>query len=154
MKKQTLPVALIQERNHGDAEANLSVIEQRVAEAARRGVAGPLRQRVDVQAHEQVAVGGAVAPAIAECDQRIGRARHPHGDATAAQLRHSMQNIVGSHGNVLHTRATLGPAIVLVLSVIIFSIVADNFLQPGNISLIIQQVMPNRLLNTVQMETI
>jgi fructose transport system permease protein len=43
--------------------------------------------------------------------------------------------------HVLHTRATLGPAIVLVLSVIIFSIVADNFLQPGNISLIIQQVM-------------
>jgi predicted amidohydrolase len=37
MKKTTLPVALIQERNHGDAEANLAVIEQRVAEAARRG---------------------------------------------------------------------------------------------------------------------
>ena len=30
----TLPVALIQERNHGDAEANLAVIEARVAEAA------------------------------------------------------------------------------------------------------------------------
>ena len=37
MKKTTLPVALIQERNHGDAEANLAVIEQRVAEAARQG---------------------------------------------------------------------------------------------------------------------
>src|SRR5687768_11799954 len=37
MKKTTLPVALIQERNHGDAEANLAVIEQRVAEAAKRG---------------------------------------------------------------------------------------------------------------------
>ena len=35
--KTTLPVALIQERNHGDADANLAVIEQRVAEAARRG---------------------------------------------------------------------------------------------------------------------
>jgi fructose transport system permease protein len=43
--------------------------------------------------------------------------------------------------HVLHTRATLGPAIVLVLSVIIFALVADNFLQPGNISLIVQQVM-------------
>ncbi len=37
MKKTTLPVALIQERNHGDADANLAVIEQRVAEAAKRG---------------------------------------------------------------------------------------------------------------------
>lgn len=35
--KKTLPVALIQERNHGGAEENLAVIEARVAEAARRG---------------------------------------------------------------------------------------------------------------------
>ena len=33
----TLPVALIQERNHGGAEENLAVIEQRVGEAAKRG---------------------------------------------------------------------------------------------------------------------
>ena len=32
-----LPVALVQERNHGDAEANLAVIETRVAEAAKSG---------------------------------------------------------------------------------------------------------------------
>jgi N-carbamoylputrescine amidase len=37
MKTKTLPVALIQERNHGDAEDNLAVIEQRVGEAARQG---------------------------------------------------------------------------------------------------------------------
>ncbi|MBD0292881.1 MAG: ABC transporter permease [Jiangellaceae bacterium] len=43
--------------------------------------------------------------------------------------------------HALHTRATLGPAIVLLLSVIVFSIVADNFLEPRNLSLIIQQVM-------------
>ena len=36
-RKTSLPVALIQEKNHGDADANLSVIEERVAEAARRG---------------------------------------------------------------------------------------------------------------------
>ncbi len=35
--RKTLPVALIQERNHGDAEANLSVIEARVADAAAQG---------------------------------------------------------------------------------------------------------------------
>ena len=33
MKTKTLPVALVQERNHGDAAANLEVIEARVAEA-------------------------------------------------------------------------------------------------------------------------
>ena len=37
MKTKTLPVALVQERNHGDAEANLAVIETRVAEAAKSG---------------------------------------------------------------------------------------------------------------------
>ena len=37
MRNTTLPVALIQECNHGDAEANLAVIEARVAEAAKRG---------------------------------------------------------------------------------------------------------------------
>ena len=35
-RKTTLPVALIQERTHGDAAANLSVIETRVTEAAKR----------------------------------------------------------------------------------------------------------------------
>jgi N-carbamoylputrescine amidase len=35
--KKTLPVALIQERNHGGAGENLAVIETRVAEAAKRG---------------------------------------------------------------------------------------------------------------------
>jgi len=37
MNIKTLPVALVQEHNHGDAEANLARIEQRVAEAAGNG---------------------------------------------------------------------------------------------------------------------
>ena len=37
MTRKTLPVALIQETNHGDADANLAVIEDRVAEAAASG---------------------------------------------------------------------------------------------------------------------
>ncbi|MGV8931266.1 MAG: carbon-nitrogen hydrolase [Luteimonas sp.] len=37
MKKTTLPVALVQDINHGNAEANLAVIGQRVAEAAQHG---------------------------------------------------------------------------------------------------------------------
>ena len=36
-RKTALPVALIQERNHGSAEENLAVIESRVAEAAGNG---------------------------------------------------------------------------------------------------------------------
>lgn len=37
MKSDVLKVALVQEHNHGDAEANLAVIEARVAEAAGEG---------------------------------------------------------------------------------------------------------------------
>ncbi len=37
MTRKTLPVALVQERNHGSAADNLEVIEGRVAEAARQG---------------------------------------------------------------------------------------------------------------------
>ncbi len=37
MTRKTLPVALIQETNHGDADANLAVIESRVADAAKSG---------------------------------------------------------------------------------------------------------------------
>ncbi|MEN1942372.1 carbon-nitrogen hydrolase [Luteimonas sp. MJ293] len=37
MRNKTVPVALIQERNHGDVEENLAVIETRVAEAAAAG---------------------------------------------------------------------------------------------------------------------
>lgn len=37
MTTHLLPVALIQERNHGTAEANLSIIEARVAEASVQG---------------------------------------------------------------------------------------------------------------------
>ena len=37
--------------------------------------------------------------------------------------------------------ATLGPLFVLLLAVIVFSVTADRFLEPGNLSLIVQQVM-------------
>jgi N-carbamoylputrescine amidase len=54
-----LPVALVQEINHGDAEANLSVIEQRVAEASRQGARLVLLQELHNGAyfcqHESVA---------------------------------------------------------------------------------------------------
>jgi fructose transport system permease protein len=43
--------------------------------------------------------------------------------------------------DLLHRNATLGPLFVLLLAVIIFSITADRFLEPANLSLIVQQVM-------------
>jgi len=43
--------------------------------------------------------------------------------------------------DLLHSNATLGPLFVLVLAVVIFSVTADRFLEPGNLSLIVQQVM-------------
>jgi fructose transport system permease protein len=43
--------------------------------------------------------------------------------------------------DILHSNATLGPLAVLLLAIIIFSIAADRFLEPANLSLIVQQVM-------------
>jgi fructose transport system permease protein len=43
--------------------------------------------------------------------------------------------------NVLHDRATLGPLIVLLLTVVGFSVFVNGFLEPRNLSLIVQQVM-------------
>src|SRR5262249_35922844 len=41
----------------------------------------------------------------------------------------------------LHSNATLGPLFVLLLAVVYFAITADRFLEPANLSLIVQQVM-------------
>src|SRR5688500_13255299 len=43
--------------------------------------------------------------------------------------------------DILHANATLGPLAVLVLAVLIFTFTADMFLEPRNLSLIVQQVM-------------
>jgi fructose transport system permease protein len=42
--------------------------------------------------------------------------------------------------HVLHAQATIGPAVVLLVSVIVFALLSERFLTPGNISLILQQV--------------
>jgi fructose transport system permease protein len=43
--------------------------------------------------------------------------------------------------DVLHANPTFGPLFVLLVAVIIFAFNSDRFLQPGNLSLIVQQVM-------------
>ncbi len=43
--------------------------------------------------------------------------------------------------DLLHSNATLGPLFVLLLAIVIFTFASSRFLQPGNLSLIVQQVM-------------
>jgi fructose transport system permease protein len=43
--------------------------------------------------------------------------------------------------DILHSNPTFGPLFVLLLAIVIFSVTADRFLEPGNLSLIVQQVM-------------
>src|SRR4051794_41547467 len=59
----------------------------------------------------------------------------PAGAATTTEAR----PIGARLHDLLHEFSTLGPAVVLLLSVIAFSIFADGFLEPTNLSLIIQQ---------------
>jgi fructose transport system permease protein len=42
--------------------------------------------------------------------------------------------------HLLHAQATIGPAVVLLASVVVFALLSERFLTPGNVSLILQQV--------------
>ena len=66
----------------------------------------------------------------------------PQGAGTAGTVGSARPEGFSSRvHDVLHSNATLGPLFVLVLAIVIFSITADRFLEPGNLSLIVQQVM-------------
>jgi fructose transport system permease protein len=66
----------------------------------------------------------------------------PQGAGTAGTVGTPRQRGLGSRvHDVLHSNATLGPLFVLLLAVVIFSISADRFLEPANLSLVVQQVM-------------
>ena len=88
-KYSKLPVALVQERNHGDADANLAVIEARVADAAER-----LRPQVaDAGLTLQVDAAG-VVPVVADPDRvaqivtnLVGNAIRATGPGGAITLR-------------------------------------------------------------------
>ncbi len=89
-KKSTLPVALIQERNHGDAEANLAVIEQRVAEAARQGAKLVLLQELHNGAyfcqHESVDEFDLAEPIPGPSTERLGRLAKQHDVVLVSSL--------------------------------------------------------------------
>ena len=90
MKPDILPVALIQERNHGDAEANLAVIEQRVAEAAAKGARLVLLQELHNGAyfcqHECVTEFDLAEPIPGPSTERLGRLAAQHGVVIVASL--------------------------------------------------------------------
>src|SRR3954449_4604602 len=66
----------------------------------------------------------------------------PAGAGTAGAVGPARPQTFGTRvHDLLHGNATLGPLFVLLLAVLYFSITADRFLAPANLSLIVQQVM-------------
>ena len=90
MNRTTLPVALIQEKNHGDADANLSVIEARVAEAAKRGARLVLLQELHNGAyfcqHESVQEFDLAEPIPGPSTERLGKLAKQHGVVLVSSL--------------------------------------------------------------------
>ena len=90
MSRTTLSVALIQEKNHGDADANLSVIEARVAEAAKRGAKLVLLQELHNGAyfcqHESVNEFDLAEPIPGPSTERLGKLAKQHGVVLVSSL--------------------------------------------------------------------
>ena len=89
-RKTTLPVALIQERNHGDADANLSVIESRVAEAVKRGAKLVLLQELHngpyFCQHEAVSEFDLAETIPGPSTERLGKLAKQHGVVLVSSL--------------------------------------------------------------------
>jgi N-carbamoylputrescine amidase len=87
---KTLPVALIQERNQGDAEANLARIEAHVAEAARRGAKLVLLQELHNGLYfcqqQCVSQFELAEPIPGPSTERLGRLAREHGIVIVASL--------------------------------------------------------------------
>jgi N-carbamoylputrescine amidase len=87
---KTLPVALVQERNQGDAEANLAVIEQRVAEAAKAGARLVLLQELHNGAyfcqHQDVCEFELAEPIPGPSTERLGAMARKHGVVIVGSL--------------------------------------------------------------------
>ncbi|MFT3806120.1 carbon-nitrogen hydrolase [Arenimonas sp.] len=112
MNNKTLPVALIQEADHGSADANLSVIEQRVAEAARRGARLVLLQELHNGAyfcqHENVAEFDQAESIPGPSTERLGALARSHGvvivgsvfERRAAGLYHNTAVVIEKDGSL------------------------------------------------------
>jgi N-carbamoylputrescine amidase len=90
MSRNTLSVALIQERNHGDAAANLAIIESRVAESASQGAQLVLLQELHNGAyfcqHESVDEFDLAEPIPGPSTERLGALAKRHGVVLVASL--------------------------------------------------------------------
>ena len=90
MSTRTLPVALIQDIHHGDAEANLAAIETRVAEAARSGAKLILLQELHNGAyfcqHESVSEFDLAEPIPGPSTERLGQLAKQHGVVLVSSL--------------------------------------------------------------------
>ena len=112
MKTRTLPVALVQERNHGDADANLSVIEERVAEAAKAGARLVLLQELHNGCyfcqHESVDEFDLAEPIPGPSTERLGALARRHGvvlvsslfERRAAGLYHNTAVVFETDGSI------------------------------------------------------
>ena len=112
MKTRILPVALVQERNHGDVEANLSVIEQRVADAARAGARLVLLQELHNGAyfcqHESVDEFDLAEPIPGPSTERLAALAKRHAvvivgslfERRAAGLYHNTAVVLDSDGRL------------------------------------------------------
>ncbi len=112
MKTNTLPVALIQERNQGDTDANLDVIETRVAEAAKSGARLVLLQELHNGAyfcqHESVGEFDLAEPIPGPSTERLGALAKRHGvvlvsslfERRAAGLYHNTAVVFEADGRV------------------------------------------------------
>lgn len=115
MIKRTLQVALVQESNHGDAEANLAVIEQRVAEAAADGAKLVLLQELHNGAyfcqHESVDEFDLAEPVPGPSTARLGALAKRHGvvivgslfERRAPGLYHNTAVVLESDGRLVGT---------------------------------------------------
>ena len=113
MTRKPLPVALVQERNQGDADANLALIEQRVAEAAAAGARLVLLQELHNGAyfcqHESVAEFDLAEPIPGPSTERLGALARQHGvvlvsslfERRAAGLYHNTAVVFEKDGAVL-----------------------------------------------------
>ncbi|MFN3701960.1 carbon-nitrogen hydrolase [Thermomonas sp.] len=111
-KYSKLPVALVQERNHGDADANLSVIEARVAEAAAAGARLVLLQELHNGSyfcqHESVAEFDRAEPIPGPSTARLAALAKRHGvvlvsslfEKRAAGLYHNTAVVFDSDGTL------------------------------------------------------
>ena len=90
MRRTTLPVALVQEKNHGGAAENLAVIEARVAEAAKSGAKLVLLQELHNGAyfcqHEAVDEFDLAETIPGPSTERLGKLAKQHGVVLVSSL--------------------------------------------------------------------